>query len=438
MSLGVILLETPWTKYSVNTLTAALESRSRIRVHVLNLLRDFELIHELKAKYDKLLVGASLNTYMLTRDDVLRSLALLRNLKNNNVLTIAGGPHATGDPLGTLFSLGFDAAVIGEGEETFLEIVIALSEDGDICKVRGLVTVIDGKPVFTGIREKVSLDDYPPFPHWRRVVNPIEIARGCPYGCSYCQVSYMHGFKQRYRSIECIVENAILAAKLGFHDLRFITPNGLGYGAEEAGKPRFDVVEELLEKLRKKVVEVYGARIFYGSFPSEVRPEYVTEESARMLKKYVSNKRIIIGAQSGSERVLKAIRRRHTIDDVYEAFTALTKAGFRVDVDFILGFPWESEDDYNETLKAIERLAGMGAVIHLHSFIPLPGTPLAAAEPRQLPNWVKKKVSKLVGSGRAYGAWMNQESVSLKIVELRRRGIILTGSKYYLGGGIRE
>ncbi|MCS7128181.1 MAG: TIGR04013 family B12-binding domain/radical SAM domain-containing protein [Desulfurococcaceae archaeon] len=437
MNLGVVLLETPWTRYSVNSLTAALESRSSTRVHVLNLLKSFELIYELKMKYDKLLVGTSLNTYMLTRDDVLKSLLLLRNLKDSSVLTVAGGPHATGDPLGTLFSLGFDVAVISEGEETFLEIATALAEGGDICRVRGLVTVINGKPVFTGARGKVSLDNYPPFPYWRGVVNPIEIARGCPYGCSYCQVSYMHGFKQRYRGIDCVIENAARAAKLGFRDLRFITPNGLGYGAEGPGKPRFDIVEELLEKLKKKVAEVYGARIFYGSFPSEVRPEYVTEESAKMLKKYVSNKRVIIGAQSGSERILRAIRRGHTIDDIYEAFTALTKAGFRVDVDFILGFPWESNDDYNETLKVIERLASMGAVIHLHSFIPLPGTPLAAAKPRQLPNWVKKKVSKLVGSGRAYGAWMNQESISLKIVELRRRGIISTGSKYCLEGGVR-
>ncbi len=425
-----MLLETPWTRYSVNVLTAALESRSRVRVHVLSLLKGFESIHELRMKYDKLLVGISLNTYMLTRDEVLKSLLLLRNLKNSNTLAVAGGPHATGDPLGTLLSLGFDAAVIGEGEESFLEIAAALTEGDDIHRVRGLAAVIDGKPLFTGTRGRISLDDYPPFPHWRGVVNPIEIARGCPYGCSYCQVSYMHGFKQRYRSIECIVEYAALAAKLGFRDLRFITPNGLGYGAEEPGKPRFDVIEELLEKLRRKVVEVYGARIFYGSFPSEVRPEYVTEEFARMLKKYASNKRVIVGAQSGSERVLKAIRRGHTIDDVYEAFAALTKAGFRVDVDFILGFPWESEDDYNETLKAIERLASMGAVIHLHSFIPLPGTPLAAAEPRPLPNWVKRRVGKLIGSGRAYGAWMSQESISLKIVELRKRGIILTGSKH--------
>jgi len=69
-----------------------------------------------------------------------------------------------------------------------------------------------------------------------------------------------------------------------------------------------DAIEKLLEELSKKTRNI-GGRIFLGSFPSEVRPEHVTEESIKLLRKYVANKSIIMGAQSGSEEILRRINR---------------------------------------------------------------------------------------------------------------------------------
>ncbi|HML26164.1 MAG TPA: TIGR04013 family B12-binding domain/radical SAM domain-containing protein, partial [Methanomethylovorans sp.] len=76
--------------------------------------------------------------------------------------------------------------------------------------------------------------------------------------------------------------------------------------------PRFDKVEKLLEAL----YEIGNKDIYFGTFPSEVRPEFVTDGSLEMVNKYCTNDRISLGAQSGSERILRDIHRGHTVREV--------------------------------------------------------------------------------------------------------------------------
>jgi len=432
---AIVFTYTPWTRYSVNALVAAIDKLDLIDVYVIDKLENIiPLVSLLGKKYMKLILAFSLNTIMLTYNDVLDKIIEINTVlkRNNNIIKIAGGPHATGDPLGTIKKLGFDIVVIGEGEETLSNIVETIVNNGDLFRIKGLYTLSDNKPLFTGRRKPIDLNKYLSFPIWRRMAGPIEITRGCPYGCFYCQVSYMHGFNARHRDIDNIVYHAGAMAKLGFHDIRFITPNGLGYGLTSlSDKPNIDLLEELLERLKRKVGERHGSRIFYGTFPSEFRPEHMSYEIARMLRKYVANKNIIVGAQSGSDRILKIINRGHSVSDVFNAVEALQKAGFRADVDFIIGLPGETEEDQLSSLDVMKKLVSMGARIHLHVFMPLPGTPFAFAEPGRIPKWLKKEVYRLIGKGAAYGQWIRQEEIAQKIYMLRRKGIILTGAVNY-------
>ena len=70
-------------------------------------------------------------------------------------------------------------------------------------------------------------------------------------------------------------------------DYRFLLPNTLGYLSEAPGVPNCGALEELLTRSR---AVCGGGRIFLGSFPSEIRPDYVTEPALRVLKAGVSNK----------------------------------------------------------------------------------------------------------------------------------------------------
>ncbi len=426
---AILLLRDAYNKYSVNAITAVLDRIPDLDVYLVEKIEYLlPVITSLKDKYGKrLIIAMSLQTIMLVDDEYLGTVIELNNYaKKHRLVSVVGGPHATGDPLGSIISLGFQYAVIGEGEETIRELVEALMNSDDPLKVKGIYTIVDGKPVYTGRRKPVNLDNYPPFPYWRYIYGPIEISRGCFYGCKYCQVSYMHGFYMRHRSIDNIVYYAGVMVRNGFRDIRFISPDSLAYGLKKQSRePRLDLVEQLLDELYSRYVKDYKARIFYGTFPSEVRPEHLTFEAARILRRYVSNKEIILGAQTGSNRLLKIIGRGHTIEDVYNAVEAAKRYGFRPSVDYIFGLPGETEEDLWETIKSIEKLVDMGARIHLHVFLPLPGTPYAYKAPGKVPFWVKRKIAKIIGRGAGYGQWQHQERIALKIAELRRRGIIL-------------
>jgi radical SAM superfamily enzyme YgiQ (UPF0313 family) len=108
-----------------------------------------------------------------------------------------------------------------------------------------------------------------------------------------------------------------------------------------------------------------------------VRPGSVSRAGLELIKKYSANDSIVIGAQSGSPRMLAAIHRGHTIEDVFEAAEIVTSAGLKCVVDFIFGLPGETAADRELSLAAIRRLTRLGATINSHFFYPLPGTPLA-------------------------------------------------------------
>ena len=146
----------------------------------------------------------------------------------------------------------------------------------------------------------------------------------------------------------------------------------------------------------------------------------------KILKKYIYNKRIIIGAQSGSDRILKNIGRGHSIDDVIRAVEILRKYEFQVDVDFIFGLPNEDEEDVEQTLQVLKRLINLGAKIHAHTFLPLPGTPFAEMEPGVIPIKIKKFLMKTIGTGKIYGQWETQEKLARNIKKWRDEGLIFS------------
>ena len=299
----------------------------------------------------------------------------------DNVRLVAGGPHPSGDPLGTL-QLGFDALVIGEGEIAFPELLRRLRAGQSYADVPGVAYLEQGLLKRNRRASWVDLDAYPPFSINHRKLATIEITRGCPWACSFCQTPFFLGGKMRYRSVEQIVYWLKRAREeVGMKYARFISADCFAYGSKSGRELDYDSVERLL----KAVSGLMGKdNTFFGSFPSEVRPGSVSREAVALVKKYAVNDHIVVGAQTGSNRLLGAIHRGHTIEDVYETAEIVVGAGFKCVIDFIFGLPEETPEDRQLTLTAIRRLAKMGATINSHFFYPLPGTPLAntiAGEP---------------------------------------------------------
>ncbi len=335
--------------------------------------------------------------------------SLRRGLEPGSALFVAGGPHPTGDPEGTL-AFGFDAVVVGEGEATFVDLLLRLIDGQDWRSAPGLAyREGSGACVRTGRRAAVDLDAVPCFAAANRRYGYFEITRGCPWGCRFCQITTHFGARPRHRSVDRVASEVERFLATGNHFVRFLTPNALAYRTDGRGAD-LAAVERLLKAVRHAAPR--PAKIYFGSFPAEVRPEFVSREALALIRRFADNDNIVIGAQSGSDRVLERIHRGHTVADVYRATGLILAAGYRAYVDFIVGLPGEGPAESEESLRAIEDLAGQGAKIRIHGFMPLPGTPFAGERPGALAEEALERLQRLTGSGRLFGKWQRQRELA--------------------------
>ncbi|MEN2985253.1 MAG: TIGR04013 family B12-binding domain/radical SAM domain-containing protein [Thermodesulfovibrionaceae bacterium] len=388
--MNIIFYETKFNKYSINALLACLEHSKlteKLDIKVISELNQNLLSFE---KSKDLVFCFSFCTPQLK--ETLKLLEKIKSLYPNSVF-IAGGPHPSGAPEETL-KAGFDYVFVGEAEECFPRFLNSMGHE----------RIIKGT--------KVNLDKYQSFSEKFNRFSPIEITRGCPFACKFCQTSYIFGTKPRHRSIDSIIKHVEVLISYGIKDLRFITPNALSYGSEDGKTVNLQQVEKLLRSIKALSKDI---NIFFGTFPSEVRPEHLTKEALSVIKPYISNKAFSIGAQSGSDSILETIGRKHTTQDVYTAVTNALEAGFSVNVDFILGLPDEEEKHQEETLNFIEKLIklsynkGIPIKIRTHYFLPLAGTPFYKAKPSPISKKLTKYLGKLYNLKLVFGQWHLQK-----------------------------
>ncbi len=387
--LNVFFVRTRWNFYSIATLFGVVEDFPFVSPSFI----DFEKIESIDYP-ERSIFCFSLNTvfYNQNREKII---SILQNLKNKKrCFFIAGGPHCHFNPP-SLLDDGFDAVSVGSGEKNIISIIFDIKNGGL------------EKSLYNEVVE--DLNEYKPFPTSYFRYKPIEITRGCPHCCSFCQTSFIFGTKLLHRSCENILKFVDIAFKHGIKDFRFISPNALSYGSLASG-PNPDSIEELLSGIRKILGR--DGRIFFGSFPSEVRPEFVNEEVLKIFKKYVDNKRLIIGAQSGSERLLKLSHRGHTKQDIFKAIDLSLDFGFTPDVDIIFGMPNEEEEDILETLNLLNSYLSKNVRFHIHYFMPLPGTPWQDKLPSKIPQSLIRRLEYYTGLGLIWGQWKQQQLLS--------------------------
>ena len=322
---------------------------------------------------------------------------------------VAGGPHVEGAYWQVLRD-GVEYAVVGDGEAALPWIVKYYLGEADSSDIPNVAT-------FDGSRFKVSrivhvdLDEYPAYTRRYPLYPPIEIMRGCHYTCKFCQVPWLFKRRVRYRSVERVleaVEHYVRAG--GKRRIRFTAPIGFAYMSWEPGRINYEAIEELLKGVRR-----LRATPFLGSFPSETRPEYVDDKVLGIVKRYAGNRRISLGLQTGSERLLEATRRGHTVEDALEAVRTVLRAGLLPVVDIIFGLPGETVEDVEETVRVMRTLSAWRARMRLHTFMPLPGTPMALERPVGIHPLYREVARRLAGMGLVEGYWEDQEDYAWRI-----------------------
>lgn len=331
--------------------------------------------------------------------------ALREAARGRDLVTVAGGPHPSGDPSGTL-RLGFDLAIAGEGEESFPALLQRLAEGRRVDDVPGLVIRDGGAIRRNPLPRPVDLDRFPPFAPVHRRNAAFELSRGCVHACRYCQVWSLFGQRLRHRGLDALVSAAERARANGMRDLRFVSPDAFAWGSSDGRTPDPARVEMLL----REVSSIFGrAHVFFGSFPAEVRPESVTPELLSLVKAFCGNDNVVFGLQSASPRLLRRIGREHGVGEVERAVAVVTRAGLRPIVDFIWGLPGEEEADRLANRDMMERLVAAGAVVHSHAFMPLPGTPFRDAPPGRVDPPTREFLDRLSGRGVHIGPWRTHE-----------------------------
>jgi tRNA-2-methylthio-N6-dimethylallyladenosine synthase len=207
----------------------------------------------------------------------------------------------------------------------------------------------------------------------------VTVQEGCDKFCTFCVVPYTRGAEVS-RPVDRIVTEVQRLAGAGVREVTLIGQNVNAYhGAGPDGRAW------TLARLMYRLAEVPGiARLRYTtSHPRDMDDSLiVAHRDLPELMPYLH-----LPLQSGSDRILAAMNRRHTRAD-YLAIVARmrdTRPDLALSSDFIVGFPGETEDDFRDTLSLVEEVGFAGAFSF--KFSPRPGTP--AATMKQVPEPVK-------------------------------------------------
>jgi B12-binding domain/radical SAM domain protein len=396
---------------SIAALTGALEVDRRTRALALHFVwQDERLMPRLRAlagDAERLVVALSFATANLPETS-----ALMAELRRSapGAFVVAGGPHPSARPAEVL-RLGVAAAVVGEGEDALPALLEHLFSGESPAGLPGVAVLSSSGDLVQGPRPlPIDLDAYPPLGVAHHRFGPIEITRGCPCACTFCQTSFLFGGRMRHRSVEGAVDWVRRAMEGGYSYVRFTTPNAFAYQSEDNGRTaNLDAIERLL---REMAALVGKEQVYFGTFPSEVGPETVTPEAVALVRRYCGNDNLIFGAQTGSDRLLRALRRNHTVADAIRAAETIVAGGLTPIVDLIFGLPGEEAQDVAATLRLMEDLVAMGAILHTHTFMPLPGTPLENAPPGRVDPALHPILDRLASQGHQIGQWRQQQQIA--------------------------
>lgn len=289
---------------------------------------------------------------------------------------LVGGPHMSSMGMGTMerFPM-FDLAVLHEGEKPISEILPLLERGESISHLGGIIYKDkNGKLVQTPPDTiQLQLDDLP-VPAWELLPNfpdryllaiydypkgPVatfSASRGCPFKCEFCDTSTF-GSKVRYYSPEKVFEiMQMLQSKYGIQHLQFVDDLFI------ANKNRVSRLCDLIVENNFKMTWSCTARV------DTINPEIL----AKMKK--AGCWEISYGLETGSDEMLKKMRKATTIEKAERAVNWTHKAGIRCKGLFMLGYPGEDMDTIQETKNFVHKIPL--TTMNLSKFTPYPGSPI--------------------------------------------------------------
>lgn len=326
------------------------------------------------------IVGIS--CYTPEYNDVI-SLASKIKTFDEHIKVIVGGVHATLRPQEFFFKGSpVDFVVIGEGELTLFELAQAiLKGDKDFRNIFGIGYYDEEKNgyVQTEARPLIHDLDALPFPAYEKVdmkyytaPNPysvrglflssfyILVGRGCPAQCTFCVSAELRrtvapGKSLRCRSAKNVVDEIeLLKSRYSIDAFYFIDDNFT---------LRRDLVSDICEELIHRKIKLIWS--------CSARINTLSEKLLLTMKK-AGCVQVDLGVESGSETVLKRLKKGITVKQIKEIFTICHKIGMRTFANILVNIPGETEEEINETLQLLDEIKP--SVTSFNIFIPYLGT----------------------------------------------------------------
>ena len=370
--------------------------------------------------------------------------------KYSNCPIVWGGVHVSIEQDTSIVSKYIDIIVVGEGEETFLELVNAFKEKESIENVNGIVYQRNGKVYKTGSRKPYDLNNLPHLPfhlvdfniysdQWMlnnffRFTNSskavaIETSRGCTDRCTYCVISnenYIETGRSVWRSMSAKKIADMVEGIIG-----------------EYGKMSFTFIDDnffVSPRRVKEFLDEIEIRNLDFEWFADVRMDTIVRKLDTTFLKRLENsglRSLGIGIESGSNRMLKYICKGEERETFIEANKKLASTNIVPLYGIILGMPTEKREDVVDTFTLVTDFIkeNPNSFIMLNKLLPNPKTPIFEEcikhgydPPGKLEDWAYVMDT---GWSRGPSVWMDNEAVKLimslfyyRYLLYRARGVI--------------
>jgi|YelNatPaOPRAMG01_1025707.scaffolds.fasta_scaffold31160_2 magnesium-protoporphyrin IX monomethyl ester (oxidative) cyclase len=312
--------------------------------------------------------------------------ALVKEVESN-IITVMDGVHPSARPEDCLLNSNVDFVVIGEAENTWLELADALERGAPVSffeNIRGLgfkererIRINPPRPLIMDLdslpspaRHLLPMETYfkvvrksplrgEIFKPWTTIIT----SRGCPYHCIFCSAHLVRGRAWRGRTPENVVAEIEHVVKV--------------YGVKQ-----IDFHDDNLTFDRKRMEQICDLIVEKGLdiewfTPNGVRADTLDENLLKKMKR-AGCKRIYVAPESGVQRVVnQVINKKLDLRSVERAVALSRKVGIKVACFFIIGLPGETKEDIKATIKYAYKLRRLGADKFYFSYaMPLYGTKL--------------------------------------------------------------
>lgn len=316
------------------------------------------------------------NPSTLHAQDAYDTAKIVKNV-NKDILVVFGGAHASSNPVSVLCTREVDIVVIGEGEESLLEIARKHENRGNLSDIRG-ICVRDGEKIrYTQPREYIKDLDTIPFPArhllpmdiyfetalketnyaMRKRIATVITSRGCPGRCIYCAVKTVWGRKWRGRSPKNVVDEIeYLMKEYEVDEIHFL---------DDSMSVNKDRLSGICEEIVKRKLDIKWTT------PNGIAVWLLNEPLVKKMKE-AGCYRLTFGLESGNAETLNYLGKKYNFDHAKRVIKYAHRIGLWTIGTFIIGSPEEKMESIEDTIKfAINSYLDF-AVFYIAN--PFPGT----------------------------------------------------------------